>query len=110
MSKRGDQELLLDIIEAIDRINEFTKDMSYEMVLNDKKTQDAVIRNIEIIGEASKNISNDLKSKEISIPWKEMAGTRDRLVHNYFGVNFDVVWGIVENELESVCMKIKNLL
>ncbi|MEW6679932.1 MAG: HepT-like ribonuclease domain-containing protein [bacterium] len=66
--------------------------MSYKEFLEDIKTQDAVVRNLEIIGEAAKNISEELKKKYPRIQWKDLAGVRDKLIHHYFGVNFDIVW------------------
>jgi uncharacterized protein with HEPN domain len=110
MSKRGDKELLNDILEAIRRIDEYSKDINYDEFLMDIKTQDAVVRNLEIIGEATKNISEDIKKKYESVPWKRIAGVRDRLIHHYFGVNLDIVWGIVENELKSLNDGIEKIL
>jgi uncharacterized protein with HEPN domain len=70
--------------------------------LKDRKTQDAVIRNLEIIGEAVKNLPAELTDKYPEIPWKNIAGMRDRLIHHYFGVNLKMVWGVVENRLEDL--------
>ena len=74
MSKRGDKEILKDMEEAILRIKTYVNDMTYEIFLNDLKTQDAVIRNLEIIGEAVKNISFGIKDKNKEVPWKKIAG------------------------------------
>lgn len=87
MSKRIDSEFLADIKEAVLRINAYTGNLSYEQFLQDKKTQDAVVRNLEIIGEAAKNISEELKDKLPRIPWKNLAGVKDKLIRHYFGVN-----------------------
>lgn len=92
MSKRTDSDYLLHITEAISRIVSYTEGMTYEEFLQDTKTHDAVIRNIEIIGEASKNISENTKVSYDEVPWKSMAGMRDKLIHHYFGVNFNIVW------------------
>ncbi|WP_456420003.1 HepT-like ribonuclease domain-containing protein [Methanocaldococcus infernus] len=81
----------MDILEAINRIKIYTKGMDYEKFLSDIKTQDAVIRNIEIIGEAVKLLSPQIKEKYNNIPWKNIAGMRDKLIHSYFGVNLDIV-------------------
>jgi uncharacterized protein with HEPN domain len=70
--------------------------------LKDRKTQDAVIRNLEIIGEAVKNLPAELTDKYPEIPWKNIAGMRDRLIHHYFGVNLKMVWGVVENRPEDL--------
>lgn len=73
--------------------------MSYETFLADTKTQDAIVRNTEIIGEAAKAISERLRANSSHIPWKSMAGMRDRLIHYYFGVNLDIVWQVASVEL-----------
>jgi len=78
--------------------------------LQDIKTQDAVVRNLEIIGEATKNVSQDLKKKYPQIPWKKLAGVRDRLIHHYFGVNYDIVWVIVKEELPEIISIIEEML
>lgn len=92
MSRRGDREFILDILEACRRIISYTEDMSYDEFLKDIKTQDAVLRNIEIIGEAVKNLSTRFKAEHLEIEWKMIAGMRDRLIHFYFGVNLEIVW------------------
>ncbi len=110
MSKRGDRDLLADIIICLGKIRGYTHGLTYEDFLSDEKTQDAVIRNIEIVGEATKKLSKELKSCYPSIPWKMMAGTRDRLIHGYFGVNIDIVWGIATvdvPELETTMREIR---
>ena len=81
MSKREDPELVSDIMEAIIRIERYMKGVGYQEFLSDTRTQDAIVRNIEIIGEAVKNISDDFKKKHKSFDWKNIAGMRDKLVH-----------------------------
>jgi uncharacterized protein with HEPN domain len=102
MSNRTDRDFLSDIREAIHRIATYVAGMSYETFIADVKTQDAVIRNLEIIGEATKNLSKQLLIKYPDIPWKSMSGVRDRLIHHYFGVNLDIVWQIATTELPQV--------
>ena len=110
MSERGDLEFLHDIKEAINRINSYTRELEYKNFLKDRKTQDAVVRNLEVIGEAAKNISVKIKRKYPDIPWKEMAGTRDKVIHFYFGVNYDIVWSISKDELPSVIKQINKII
>lgn len=110
MSKRGNIEFLSDIKEAIKRIEDYIETINYETFLQDIKTQDAVVRNLEIIGEATKNVSQDLKKKYPQIPWKKLAGVRDRLIHHYFGVNYDIVWVIVKEELPEIISLIEEIL
>ena len=69
-----------------------------------------MVRNLEIIGEAAKNISEELKDKYPKMPWKDLAGLRDKLIHHYFGVNFDVVWNIVKEELPEVLLQVEGIL
>ena len=99
MSERTDVDFLTDIQEAISRITKYTTGITYKDFLADTKTQDAVIRNLEIIGEATKNLSGDLRELYTDVPWKGMAGIRDRLIHDYFGVNLDIVWQVGVEEL-----------
>ncbi len=110
MSERTDRDFLSDIQEAIRRIREYTTGMTYQAFLEDTKTQDAVIRNLEIIGEATKNLSKELRERYSHVPWKGMAGVRDRLIHHYFGVNLDIVWQIITDELPEVASQLKSIL
>jgi len=107
MSKRGDKEFLDDIKEAIKRIREYTNKIGYAEFLKDKKTQDAIVRNLQIIGEAVKNISVPFKKKHVDIEWKKIAGLRDKVIHYYFGVNWDIVWDVIRNKLPELYRKIK---
>lgn len=94
MSKRSDMDLINDILICFAKVREYISGVSYDEFILDHKTQDAVIRNIEIIGEAVKKISSETKEKYSNVPWKMIAGTRDRLIHGYFGVNIDIIWEI----------------
>lgn len=110
MSSRGDRAFLEDIQEAIRRTHLYVDGISYEQFLIDLKTQDALIRTLEIIGEAAKRLSPEIRERHSAIPWKSMAGLRDKLIHHYFGVNFDIVWQIVHDELPAVAVVIERLL
>lgn len=109
MSERNDIDLIQDIAESVARISLYTLNMEYEEFRKDKKTQDAVIRNIEIMGEATKKLSEDMRKDYPNIPWKNIAGTRDKLIHNYFGVNIDIIWSIVQIEIPSLLPKIERI-
>ncbi len=88
-----------DITTAITDIEEFTRDMSYETFAEDKKTVNAVIRSLEIIGEATKHIPTSFRKKHPDIPWSKMAGMRDVLIHDYMGVDLMTVWKVVQERL-----------
>ena len=110
MSNRTDKEFLYDIQEAVRRIKTYTHEMTYKEFLEDTRTQDAVIRNLEIIGEATKKLSMELRNRYPNVPWKQMAGARDRLIHNYFGVDLEVVWKISTAELSDLTLEITKIL
>jgi uncharacterized protein with HEPN domain len=110
MSERADRDYLGDIQEAMRRTRSYTTGMTYASFLADYKTQDAVIRNLEIMGEAVKSLSVELRARYAEVPWKGMAGIRDRLIHHYFGVNLDIVWQIVTSELPQLASQIEGIL
>ncbi|MEK6714765.1 MAG: DUF86 domain-containing protein [Candidatus Omnitrophota bacterium] len=107
MSKRADKDLLSDIKESILRINRYSDKVTYAEFMRDTKIQDAVVRNIEIIGEAVKNLSEAERRKYPKVPWKELAKMRDRLIHHYFGVNYEIVWSIIREELPNIAAGLK---
>jgi len=110
MSERADKDRVSDIVEAARRVAVYTAGMTYEGFRADTRTQDAVVRNLEIIGEATKRLSADLRAAYPDIPWRSMAAVRDRLIHDYSGVNLDVVWHIAVVELPDVALRIEALL
>jgi len=105
--KKDPQIYLAHIRDSIQVIREYTEE-GQKAFLKDRKTQDAVIRNLEIIGEAVKNISTEIIEKYLDIPWKNIAGMRDRLIHHYFGVNIKLVWAVVENRLDELNEVVSN--
>ena len=99
--KRDPRLYLDDIFDAIEKIENYVEDLSFEEFSEDSKTVDAIVRNFEIIGEATKRIPSETKEKYPQIPWKMMAGTRDKLIHEYFGVNLQTLWKAVKEDLPS---------
>ena len=110
MSKRDPLEFLKDIIVAIDRINEYVQSVDYKEFCQITIIQDSSIRNIEIIGEAAKQIPEYIRAISSEIPWKEISGTRDKLIHDYFGVNLDILWSIIKNDLGDLKQNINQLI
>jgi len=99
-----------DILDAILNIEQYTKNQNFEEFKKNKLVKDAVIRNLEIIGEAVKNIPERIKEKHPKIEWREIAGLRDILIHRYFEVNIKILWDIIKNKLPDLKDKISLIL
>jgi len=98
-----------DILESIDRISEYVQGMDENDFSSDRKTQDAVIRNLEIIGEAARNLPDILKDEHKEMEWPKIIGLRNILAHEYFGVSIPIIWDIVQNKLhplKEVCTEV----
>ena len=91
-----------DILEAVDRIETYTAGMDKAQFHADRKTIDAVIRNLEIIGEAVKNIPPEVRALSPIVPWSKIAGMRDILIHVYFNIDTDIVWDVIQNKLKDL--------
>ena len=107
--RREYQDYLSDLIEAIDKIEQFIDLMTFEKFEKDEKTIFAVIRALEIMGEAAKKIPHGIRAKYKHIPWKQIAGMRDKLIHEYFGVNTKVIWKTVKEDIPMVKPLIKQM-
>jgi uncharacterized protein with HEPN domain len=108
--KRDISLFLKDILASINSIEKFLLGLSFNDFVNDDKTSSAVVRKIEIIGEAAKNIPENIRSRYSDIPWKEMAGMRDKIIHSYFGVDYELVWKVVKEDLEKIKIQIETIL
>jgi uncharacterized protein with HEPN domain len=99
---KSDLAYVEHILDCIRKIKEFSANLTLKEFRKNELVQDAIIRNIEIIGEASKKISPDIKKTYYNIPWKEIAGMRDKLIHDYIGVDVDVVWKTIKKDIPAL--------
>ena len=110
MYKRDYRLYVDDIIEAIQKIEKYSKGLSFRKFSKDTKAIDATVRNFEVIGEAAKHIPPKIRKKYPSIPWKAMAGMRNKLIHEYFGLNKKVLWKTIKGDLAKVKVQTKRVL
>lgn len=106
MSHRPSRVLVADIIEAIEKIERYVAGMNRDGFLWDEKTIDAVVRNLEIIGEASNRLPPSFQAQHPEIEWRRIVGLRNRIVHDYFGLDLEIVWEVVQHELPVLKAKL----
>jgi len=109
MSKRDNILLLQDMMESSNKILSYTKGFDLNKFLSDDKTADAVVRNFEIIGEAANRIDPDFKLENPQIDWRKLRGFRNRIVHDYFGIDYNIVWSIIENDIDELIFQLGKL-
>ena len=102
--------LLDDILEASQRIRSYTDGLSLPELRADQKTIDAVVRNLEVMGEAIKKLPAEVRDRHPDVPWKKIAGLRDILIHQYFGIDLDIVWDVVETKLPALAERVAEIL
>ncbi len=110
MSKRTNFLLLEDMLDSSLKIKKYTNGLDLDGFLNDEKTIDAVTRNFEIIGEAASRLDEDFKQVHSQIDWVRLRGFRNRIVHEYFGVDLEIVWTIIEDDIEPLIESLGELL
>jgi uncharacterized protein with HEPN domain len=109
MKDREIRDYINDLIESCEDILSFTKGLSYSDFVSDKRTVNAVIRSLEVIGEATKNLPISFRNKYPNIPWKQMAGMRDKLIHEYFGIDKQMVWQSIEKHIPYILPLLKEI-
>jgi uncharacterized protein with HEPN domain len=107
---RNNSLSIKDIFQNMQDAEEFIQGLSYEQFVADKRTFNAVVRSLEVIGEAAKNVTDEIRTKYPLVPWKEMAGMRDKVIHFYFGVDREAVWIAVKDRIPALRPLIEQIL
>lgn len=110
MSKRKPDVYLQDILESIQQIEEYLDGVNENEFYQNSEKQDAVLRRLEIIGEAVKHISDDIRNEYHEVPWRKIAGMRDIIIHEYFGVTLSMIWVVTQRDLPDLKSKIKDII
>lgn len=110
MPRREYRLAIEDMLEAIGKIRRYTEGMTYDSFVTDDRTIDAVIRNITVIGEAARNIPEEIQKKTPDIPWTEMRGIRNVVVHEYFGISEEILWRTVDKDLPRLIPALQRML
>ena len=109
MSKRPIDLLLSDILDAIDRVPIYIEGLSFDAFSNDQKSIDAVVRNLEIIGEAASRLPDEFKEKHPQVEWHKVVGLRNRIIHGYFGIDLKIIWQIIHADLPKLRQTLSRL-
>lgn len=110
MRKRNDAVYLQHLLDAVERIEQYTAGMTEQQFLQNSLVQDAVVRQLEIIGEASRNLSDELCQKHSQVPWTKIVGMRNRIVHAYFDVDLTIVWEVIQRDLPDLKAQVHLIL
>ena len=107
---KQDEVFIRHILDEIDFLIDSSKGLEYEVLIKDETLKRAFVRSLEVIGEATKNISSQFRQKHPDIEWRELAGLRDKLIHRYFGVQWEIVWDVVKNQIPELKERIERIL
>ena len=110
MKERNDLVYLKHILDSISWIENYISEIKYQDFMNNHLVQDGIVRQVEIVGEATKNLSQKIKNKYSEVPWKDIAGMRDKLIHGYFGVDLDAVWDTAKKDIPKLKIQIKKII
>ena len=110
MPKRDPDLLVQDMLEAARKIELYIAGLDRASFLRDGKTIDAVVRNLEVLGEAARQLPGDFTSRHCNVPWNEIAGLRNRIVHDYFGLDLEIIWQIIQNDLPPLKGRLEKLV
>ena len=109
MPKRDPALLIEDMLGAIRKIERYMAGLEREGFLQDEKTIDSVVRNLEILGEAARQLPEDFTSRYPNVPWRQIAGLRNRIVHDYFDLDLEIIWQVIYHDLPSLQIQLENL-
>jgi len=109
MPERSPDLLIADMLAAVRKIERFTSGMDQDQFRHDEKTVDAVVRNLEVLGEAARRVPEDFASRYSEVPWRQIAGLRNRIVHDYFGLDLEIIWQVIRHDLRQLQAKLESL-
>ena len=109
MPNRDPELLVEDILAAIRKVERYTTGMDWEGFRQDEKTTDAVVRNLEVVGEAVRRLPEDFIAQYPNVPWRQAAGLRNRIVHDYFGLDLEIIWEVIQHDLPKLRQQLENL-
>jgi uncharacterized protein with HEPN domain len=110
MPERYYKLFITDIRDCTNRILDYTMDKSFDEFIENQMLIDAVVRNLEIIGEATKNLPDDIRQKYPQVEWRKIAGLRDIVIHGYFGIDYEILWDIIQNKIPDLVVKIQEVI
>jgi uncharacterized protein with HEPN domain len=109
MPKRDPDLLVQDMLDATRKIEMYTAGLDHAAFLRDEKTADAVVRNLEVLGEAARQMPDDFTKQNPNVPWNQIAGLRNRIVHDYFGLDLEIIWQIIQHDLPTLKAQLQKL-